>query len=118
MLQWYVLRPIVARQRSSGRISMAVSSRVLTVSLTLNVLMSFNRDIDIPVIGASACVHPMATVNGSVTLSEQFFVAPGASIRGDEKQNIFIGQQSNVQDGVVQVNVQLAVAGQPQPISR
>lgn len=95
---------------------MAASSRVLTASLTLNVitaagflagfvapnvLTSFNPDIDIPVIGASTRVHPMATVNGSVTLSEQIFVAPGASIRGDEGQNIFIGQQSNVQDGVV-----------------
>lgn len=95
---------------------MAASSRVLTVSLALNlvtaaglltgfvapnVLTSFNPDIDIPVIGASTRVHPLATVNGSVTLSEQIFVAPGASIRGDEGQNIFIGQQSNVQDGVV-----------------
>ena len=38
---------------------------------------------------------------GSVTIGELIFVAPGASIRGDEGQHIYIGDDSNVQDGVV-----------------
>ena len=43
----------------------------------------------------------MAVVNGSVTIGEMIFVAQGASIRGDEGQPIFVGDYSNVQDGVV-----------------
>ncbi len=43
----------------------------------------------------------MAVVNASVTIGEMIFVAQGASIRGDEGQPIFVGDYSNVQDGVV-----------------
>ena len=43
----------------------------------------------------------MAVVNGSVTIGEMIFVAQGASIRGDKGQPIFVGDYSNVQDGVV-----------------
>ena len=43
----------------------------------------------------------MAVVNGSVTIGEMIFVARGASIYGDEGQPIFVGDYSNVQDGVV-----------------
>jgi carbonic anhydrase/acetyltransferase-like protein (isoleucine patch superfamily) len=43
----------------------------------------------------------MASVIGSVKLGQRVFVAPFASIRGDEGQNIYIGDESNVQDGVV-----------------
>ncbi|MBI4000808.1 MAG: carbonic anhydrase [Nitrospira defluvii] len=66
-----------------------------------NVSTTFNPDVDEPIIAPSARIHPLAVVNGSVTIGELIFVAPGASIRGDEGQNIFVGDQSNVQDGVV-----------------
>ncbi len=66
-----------------------------------NVVTTFNPYVHEPVIGPSSRIHPMAVVNGSVTIGEMVFVAPGASIRGDEGQNIFVGDQSNVQDGVV-----------------
>ena len=36
-----------------------------------------------------------------MTLGERVYVAPFASIRGDEGQPIYIGDESNVQDGVV-----------------
>ncbi len=66
-----------------------------------NVSTTFNPDVDEPIIVPSARIHPLAVVNGSVTIGEMIFVAPGASIRGDEGQDIFVGDQSNVQDGVV-----------------
>ncbi len=66
-----------------------------------NVVTTFNPDVHEPIIGPLSRIHPMAVVNGSVTIGEMVFVAPGASIRGDEGQNIFVGDQSNVQDGVV-----------------
>jgi carbonic anhydrase len=93
-----------------------IRSRVLAFSLSLNVLVAgivligwvapnvkttFNPDVDVPVIAKTARIHPLAAVDGSVILGEHIFVAPGASIRGDEGQHIFIGDNSNIQDGVV-----------------
>ena len=66
-----------------------------------NVKTTFNQDIDVPVIARTARIHPLAAVNGSVIIGEHISVAPGASIRGDEGEHIFIGDDSNVQDGVV-----------------
>ena len=88
----------------------------LTVSLSLNlillafvlggwmgpnVLTSFNPDIERPTIAKSAFVHQLGAVTGNVTLGERVYVAPSASVRGDEGQSIYIGDESNVQDGVV-----------------
>ncbi len=90
--------------------------RVLAVSLSLNlilfacvlggwmgpnVLTSFNPDIERPTIAKSAFVHQLGAVTGNVTLGERVYVAPSASVRGDEGQSIYIGDESNVQDGVV-----------------
>lgn len=91
-------------------------SRVLALSLSLNVLVAgivligwvapnvkttFNPEVAVPVIAKTARIHPLAAVSGSVIIGEHIFVAPAASIRGDEGQHIFIGDESNVQDGVV-----------------
>ncbi len=54
----------------------------------------------VPVIADSAYVHPLASVIGDVVIGERVFVAPQASIRGDIGK-IEIGDESNVQDGVV-----------------
>ena len=90
--------------------------RILAVSLSLNLMLvslilvgyvgpsvktSFMPEVEAPVIGTKTRIHPLAMVIGSVTLGDQVFVAPAASVRGDEGQHIHIGSQSNVQDGVV-----------------
>ena len=66
-----------------------------------NVLTSFNDDVNTPEIAKSAFVHQIASVIGDVTLGERVYVAPTASVRGDEGQSIYVGNESNVQDGVV-----------------
>lgn len=66
-----------------------------------NVLTSFNPDVDHPSIAKSAFVHQIGSVIGAVTLGERVYVAPTASVRGDEGQPIHIGDESNVQDSVV-----------------
>ena len=66
-----------------------------------NVKTTFNPDIDVPLIAKTARIHPLAAVGGSVIIGEHVFVAPAASVRGDEGEHIFIGDNSNVQDGVV-----------------
>lgn len=70
-------------------------------NLRPNVATSFNTDVNNPVVGAESYVDRLASVIGDVTLGKKVFVAPFASIRGDEGQPIVIGDGSNVQDGVV-----------------
>ncbi len=43
----------------------------------------------------------MASVIGDVTIGANVMVSPLASVRGDEGMPIFIGKDSNVQDGIV-----------------
>jgi len=91
-------------------------NRILALSITLNVLLvsvflvgwiapnvktTFMPDIETPVIGQHTRIHPLAAVIGSVTIGDHVYVAPAASVRGDEGQHIHIGHESNVQDGVV-----------------
>ena len=66
-----------------------------------NVAASFNPEIDVPQISDSAYVDEKASVIGRVILSEGVYVAPSASVRGDEGEPIFVGAGSNIQDGVV-----------------
>ncbi len=66
-----------------------------------NVLTSFNPDVDRPTVAKSAFVHEIGSVIGAVTIGERVYVAPTASVRGDEGQPIYIGNESNVQDSVV-----------------
>lgn len=54
-----------------------------------------------PVIDPSSYVSPQAVVIGKVLIGREVFVAPFASIRGDEGGPILIGDGSNVQDGAI-----------------
>lgn len=54
----------------------------------------------IPVIDASAYVHPQATVIGNVTIGKDVYIGPGAIIRGDWGE-IIIKDGSNVQENCV-----------------
>ena len=88
-------------------LSLSLSLNLLLIGITLvgwvapNVPATFNPHVAVPTIAASARIHPLAAVIGSVTIGELIFIAPGASVRGDEGQNIYVGDHSNVQDGVV-----------------
>lgn len=66
-----------------------------------NPVTSWNLEPDAPVIASSAYISPMASVIGAVTIGQHVMVSPMASIRGDEGMPIFIGDDSNVQDGDV-----------------
>lgn len=54
-----------------------------------------------PKIHPSAYVHPTATVIGWVELGREVNVASDTSIRADEGAPFYVGDRSNVQDGVV-----------------
>ena len=78
-----------------------------------NVLTSFNPDVNNPIIAKSAFVHAIGSVIGDVTLGNRVYVAPTASVRGDEGQGIYIGDESNVQDGVVLHGLETFDDGKP-----
>lgn len=70
-------------------------------NVTMNPITSFVPKSYQPKVDAKSYVQPSASVIGAVTLSEGVLVSPFASIRGDEGTPIYIGKNSNVQDGVV-----------------
>ena len=78
-----------------------------------NVLTSFNPDVNKPVIAKSAFVHQIGSVIGDVTLGERVYVAPTASVRGDEGQGLFIGNETNIQDSVVIHGLETIEGGKP-----
>jgi len=55
----------------------------------------------LPNIDDSAFVHPLAAVIGNVIIGKKVMVSPFASVRGDEGQPLFVGDESNIQDGAV-----------------
>ena len=73
----------------------------LTAQGRPNVVTDFNPDVESPVVAATAYVDPQASLIGNVAIGSRVYVAPFASVRGDEGQPIHIGDESNVQDGVV-----------------
>ena len=78
-----------------------------------NVKTDFSARTSEPVIDPSSYVHPLAAVIGNVILGKNIMVAPTASVRGDEGQPIYVGDDSNVQDGVVVHALETEVDGKP-----
>ncbi len=66
-----------------------------------------------PDIDPTAFVHPQAAVIGNVKLGKKVMVSPFASVRGDEGQPLFIGDHSNVQDGVIIHALETEEHGEP-----
>jgi carbonic anhydrase/acetyltransferase-like protein (isoleucine patch superfamily) len=80
-----------------------------------NVPTDFNPDIETPRIGTGVYLDPMASVIGNVHIGSRVYIAPFASVRGDEGQPIFVGNESNLQDGVVLHALETVSNGKPVP---
>ncbi|MGF1574612.1 MAG: ribulose bisphosphate carboxylase small subunit [Cyanophyceae cyanobacterium] len=61
----------------------------------------WSRDLAEPKVDTTAYVHKNANLIGDVHLSAEVMVAPGTSIRADEGTPFWIGEGTNIQDGVV-----------------
>lgn len=110
-----VVATLAIESRRSGHAVLALEAQVAALSAQRaageaaslvghgrpNVLTGFNPDVNTPTFDPSSFVDPMASVIGDVAIGAEVFVAPFASIRGDEGQPVSIGAASNVQDGVV-----------------
>ena len=66
-----------------------------------NPVTPWNSKPTAPVIDSTAYVDPQASVIGNVTIGANVMISPMASIRSDEGMPILVGNDSNVQDGVV-----------------
>ncbi len=80
-----------------------------------NVWTEFNPDVESPTVHPEAYVDPKASVIGHVEISRRVYVAPFASIRGDEGQPLYVGEESNLQDGVVVHALETEHLGKPVP---
>jgi carbonic anhydrase/acetyltransferase-like protein (isoleucine patch superfamily) len=78
-----------------------------------NVATDFSAKVSEPVIDPSSYVHPLAAVIGNVIMGRNIMVSPMASIRGDEGQPLYIGDDSNVQDGVIIHALETESGGSP-----
>jgi carbonic anhydrase/acetyltransferase-like protein (isoleucine patch superfamily) len=78
-----------------------------------NVVTDFCAMASEPVIDPTCYIHPLAAVIGNAILGKNIMVSPGASVRGDEGQPLFIGDDSNVQDGVVIHALETEMNGNP-----
>jgi carbon dioxide concentrating mechanism protein CcmM len=61
----------------------------------------WSRSLAEPSIHASSFVHPSSNIIGDVRIEANVIVAPGTSIRADEGTPFHIGENTNIQDGVV-----------------
>ena len=66
-----------------------------------NVHTTFTEAVVLPEIESKAFIHPFAVVIGDCYIGKMVFVAPTAVCRGDEGTPIHVGENSNLQDGVV-----------------
>lgn len=62
---------------------------------------SWNSVERMPTVAATAYVDDSATLIGDVRIGERVYVAPAVSLRADEAYPIIIGDECNIQDGVV-----------------
>ncbi|MDJ0737980.1 MAG: ribulose bisphosphate carboxylase small subunit [Nostocaceae cyanobacterium] len=61
----------------------------------------WSRNLAEPTIDESAFIHSFSHVIGDVRIGANVIVAPGTSIRADEGAPFYIGENTNIQDGVV-----------------
>ena len=61
----------------------------------------WSNDLATPKVDSSAYVHSFSRLIGDVRVGANVFIAPGSSIRADEGTPFYIGESSNIQDGVV-----------------
>lgn len=70
-------------------------------NIQANPITPWNPEPTSPVIDPTAYIHSQASIIGNVTIGADVMVSPMASVRSDEGMPIFVGSESNIQDGVV-----------------
>lgn len=73
----------------------------MAVSNTVAPPTPWSRNLAEPKIHKTTFIHSFSNVIGDVRIGANVIVAPGTSIRADEGTPFFIGENTNIQDGVV-----------------
>jgi UDP-3-O-[3-hydroxymyristoyl] glucosamine N-acyltransferase len=84
------------QQQGSGN-----STSNTTMNIRPNIQTDFNPNVTWPKISKTAYVDPFAVVIGDCQIGKLVLIAPFAVCRGDEGTPIYIGDYSNLQDGVI-----------------
>jgi carbonic anhydrase/acetyltransferase-like protein (isoleucine patch superfamily) len=66
-----------------------------------NPVTPWNSQSVMPDIDATAYVHPQAAVIGASHIGKNVMISPQAAVRGDEGMPLYVGDDSNIQDGVI-----------------
>lgn len=61
----------------------------------------WSKNLAEPQIDETACVHSFSNLVGDVKVGAKVLIAPGTSIRADEGTPFYIGDETNIQDGVI-----------------
>jgi len=61
----------------------------------------WSKNLAEPRIHETAFVHSFSHIIGDVEISSNVIIAPGSSVRADEGSPFYIGENTNIQDGVV-----------------
>jgi carbon dioxide concentrating mechanism protein CcmM len=61
----------------------------------------WSKNLAEPQIHETAFVHSFSNIIGDVEISPNVIIAPGSSVRADEGGQFYIGENTNIQDGVV-----------------
>ena len=90
----------------------ALNNNQQGINIHPNVCTSFSPEVKLPTVDVAAHINPLATVIDRVSLGKQVMVAPAASVRGDEDQQIWIGDDVNIQNCVVNNALETHVNGE------
>ncbi|KAF5411565.1 MAG: Carbonic anhydrase [Candidatus Methanogasteraceae archaeon] len=71
------------------------------MNIGTNPITPWNAESVLPTIDPTAYVHPQAVVIGASEIGQNVMISPQAAVRGDEGMPLYIGDDSNIQDGVV-----------------
>lgn len=77
---------------------------------------SVNPRVSLPQVHPSAFVSPFAVLIGDVRVGPNVFIAPNTTLRADEGTPFFVGENTNLQDGVILHGLRdafVTVHGQP-----
>lgn len=92
--------------------SVVSKNAMLWPNIHQNVQTDFNNEIKSPQISNDSFIHPFAVVIGNCHIGKMVLMAPTSVCRGDEGTPIYLGDYSNVQDGVILHALETTLNGQ------
>lgn len=107
-----IIFAFVLGQNVNSTTSQSTSNTLQWPNIHQNVQTDFNSKIKSPQIENDSFIHPFAVVIGDCHVGKMVLMAPTSVCRGDEGTPIYIGDYSNVQDGVILHALETTIDGQ------